>query len=122
MAGAVHVEGLREFQRACKHAQAETKKGLKKTLKEVGEPVRRDAESLAGSKISHITPRWSKMRTGLTASAVYIVPSARNRGGSPRPSLKGTLLGRAMIPSLEKNERETEQRFEQWLESIVDQF
>ena len=122
MAGEVKVVGLKEFQRACKKADKSVQKGVRKTLKKVGEPVRQEAQDLAVARIRNIGTRWPRMRTGVTAKTIYVVPSSRRAGGSPRPSLKGTLLGRSMIPALENKEIETFEAFERWMDEIVDAF
>lgn len=102
----VRVQGYREASRAFAKMDAELKAELTGGLKEAGEPVRAEAETLAVSNIRNIGDRWSRMRLGVTTSVVYVAPSARNRGGSPRPNLAGLLMDKAMSPALQAKEPE----------------
>lgn len=108
MAGLVRVEGLRDLQRAFKIADAAESKGLRRTLREVAEPVKLDAERLAVDTIPRIGFPWSRMRVGVTQTSVYIAPRERGKRsrGNPalrRPNLKGLLLDRAMEPALQQD-------------------
>lgn len=123
MAGSmVKVEGLREFQRACNKAPKDARKEMRKRLKAVGEPVRAEAERLAAGGISNIGPRWSRMKTGRTASGVYVAPRARRGGGTPRPNLAPLLLTRAMIPALTNKSEEVVREFEDMIDNLVRDF
>lgn len=95
------ISGLRELQRALSKINREVANEVREELKKVAEPVRSDAEHRAFSAIRNIGSVWSRMRTGVTMSSVYIAPSARRRGGSPRPNLGVLLLEEAMWPALE---------------------
>jgi len=105
--GAIAVEGYRECSRAFAAMGGDAPKELRAALAVAGEPVRRDAESLALANITNIGDRWSRQRLGITRTFVYIAPRARNRGGSPRPNLGPLLLNRAMWPAAKQHEGET---------------
>lgn len=117
---AVVVEGLRDLQRAFKVADETLARELTKSLKELAEPVRADAEKLAVIGIRRITLPWATMRVGVTRSSVYIVP--RKRGTRlpqrRRPNLKDLLLDRAMIPALEHNEERVLDGMEDLLDTV----
>lgn len=103
----IRVEGLRELQRAFTLADKTLERELRDTLREVAEPVRADAERLAVSGIPMIGLAWSRMRVGVTRTSVYVAPRQRGVRGNAtrkRPNLAGLLLGRAMLPALERNE------------------
>lgn len=107
-APAVRVEGFRDLQRAFKLADASARKALRAVLKEIGEPIARDAETLATARISRIGKPWSQMRVGLTTTLVYVAPKQRGRLSKQnparrRPNLFDLLMGRAMEPALDQN-------------------
>ena len=119
MSGAVAVTGLREFQRACANSDKELKDFLRTGLRALGEPVRKSAQALAGSEISHIGDHWSRMRLGVTAGGgVYVVPFSRGRGGSKRPNLANLLMDKAMQPALDQHTEEVVAGFELLLDRI----
>jgi hypothetical protein len=115
------VTGLREFQRACRSAEKATRTEVTKALRDVGGPVRDEAEQLAQSQIRNVGARWSGMKVGSSVRSVYIRPSARRAGGSPRPNLGGLLM-RQMIAAAENKQDETIRRFEEALDRIADVF
>lgn len=116
----VAVEGLRDLQRAFRVADETLSRELTKTLREVAEPVRADAERLAVAGIRRITLPWSAMRIGVTKTSVYLVP--RKRGARfpqrRRPNFKNLLLDRAMLPALERNEDQVLEGMEDLLEHV----
>lgn len=119
----VRVEGLRETQQAFGRLSADLKKNFRKDLAEAAEPVRAGAESLAFTQIDNMpdSPRWSRMRVGVTLSYVYVAPRSRRRGGSPRPNLAGLLLHRAMEPSLDAHKGEVVSLLEQKLDLMINE-
>lgn len=112
----VHVEGLRELQRAFKAADARLQRELRSTLREVAEPVRADAERLASGNIP-TAGAWAQMKTGATGTAVYIAPKQRGRKHK-RPNFGRMLLGLAMVPAVERNEPRVVKGLEDWLDAI----
>lgn len=116
--GAVRVDGLRELNRAFKVADRSLQKELRDSLRDVGEPVRADAEALAVAAIPRATLEWSRMRVGVTTKAVYVAPRARRRRGTARPNYAGLLLQRAMLPALDRNIGEVERRFDRMLAEV----
>jgi hypothetical protein len=124
----VVVKGLRELQFAFAHADRQTRLGLRTGLRHVAEPVQRDAEQLAASLISGMarSPRWSRMRIGVTRRLVYVAPrqkGARGRGNPRgRPNLADLMMERAMQPALERNEAYIERSVEELLDHVADGF
>lgn len=107
-APAVAVEGLRDLQRAFALADAASRKELRSALKEIGEPIARDAEAFATARISRIGKAWPQMRVGVTQTLVYVAPKQRGRLSKQnralrRPNLFDLLMGRAMEPALDQN-------------------
>lgn len=122
MAGqTVRVKGLRELQRACRSAEKATRTEVSKALREVGVPVRDEAQQLAQTQIRNVGARWSSMKVGSAARSVYVRPAARRAGGSPRPNLGGLLM-RQMVRAEENKRDETMDRFEEALVKIANVF
>lgn len=110
----VNVRGLRELNRAFTLAGKEAVKVKNAALRDVAEPIRMDAQSLAATSIPRIGPRWSRMRTGVTRVAVYVAPRSRGARGGPkrRPRFADLMEQRAMRPALERNRGQIESRME----------
>jgi len=126
MADAVRVLGLRDLERAFAKADRRLVGDLKDALEEAAAPVRRDAQTLAGTTIRnlHAGDDWSRMRTGVSRSVAYVAPVERGVKGRAnqrrRRNLADLLMGRAMQPALERNQRAVERRFELLLDEVVD--
>jgi hypothetical protein len=85
------------------------------------------AETLAQSQIGNMSssPRWSRMRIGVTRNLIYVAPRQRGtRGRRPggRPKLAGLLMDKAMQPSLDRHAHEIEYRFEHLIDTVADTF
>ena len=107
MAGAIHVRGFTELERAFKHVDTDLRLGLKGLLLAAAEPTRQRAEQLATSNIRnlHAGDRWGRMRTGVTTRVVYIAPKTRGTKGfgpQKRPSFGPLLMDEAMEPALDQ--------------------
>lgn len=105
----IRVRGFQELQRALRRAPRDLRLEVRRTLREVAEPVRRDAESLARANIRRIGVPWSQMRVGVTQKVVYIAPrqrgvKSRTDRSRRRPNLFDLLMGRAMEPAGIRNE------------------
>ena len=98
------------MQRAFSRADKDLSKDLRSTLKDVVEPVREEAERLAGQKIRNMGEGpWAGMRVGVTRNLVYVAPKERGRRSAlRRPNLAGLLMDRAMQPALDAHEGEIE--------------
>jgi hypothetical protein len=124
VAGTVHVRGLAELNRALRRTDRDTRLGIRKELRSVAEPVRRDAETLAEATIPRIGHDWSRMRTGVTQSLVYVAP--RERGtkvkSRRRKNLATLLMDRAMDPALARNEDRIEDDFEDVVDRVCRDF
>lgn len=104
----VRVQGLAELEKAFKLAGPVANKGLRLALREVAEPVRRDAEALARGRITRIGVPWSQMRVGVTQRFVYVAPKQRGVKSRTdrrfrRPNFFDLLMGRSLEPALERN-------------------
>ena len=81
-------------------------------LRVVAKPVKETAQQLAMGEITNMTAHWARMRLGVAAKSVYIVPYSRRAGGSPRPddgtptSFVGLMLERSMEPALDQHRDE----------------
>jgi hypothetical protein len=65
------------------------------------------------------------MRVGVTRNLVYVAPrqkGTRGRGPRRRPNLADLLMSRAMEPALERHTGEIEQRFDELLGHVTDNF
>lgn len=116
----IRIEGLADLNRA--FALADRKVRLEKNaqLRELAEPVRADAESLAVATIPRIGIPWSRMRVGVTRTTVYVAPRQRGsrQPGTRRPNLAGLLHGRAMVPALNANQQEIVAGVDRWLGEV----
>ena len=103
----VRVSGLRETTRAFRRISKSLDSELVDGLKGAAEVVKTDAESFALGRIRNMpgSPRWAGMRIGVSRAqgVVFMVPSARGRGGRGRSNLANLLMERAMDPAVEKN-------------------
>ncbi len=116
--GAVQVKGYRELDRAFGELAKDLKRDNRKALRVVAEPVRRTAENLAVGNISNIGSHWSRMRLGVTARAVYLAPTSRRAGGSPRANLADLLMDKSMQPALDENEALIVAGLERWVDGL----
>lgn len=123
------VNGLRDVQAAFAVCERQTRLGLRSDLRGVAEPVKREAEQLALSKVRRMphSPAWAQMRIGVTGSAVYVAPRQRGvraRGPDPRrrPKFATLLMERAMEPALAHNEPQVEHATEAILERVAHNF
>lgn len=126
----VTVIGLRELTTAFAKIGGEVQTEFRASERQIAEPIRRDAESLAGSQIRnmHRSPRWMKMRTGVSRSLVYVAPRQRGvkgRGYDPRRRGKkfaDLMMNRAMDPALKRHTAEVERDVTQLLDRVAQKF
>jgi hypothetical protein len=122
----VNVRGLGELQRDFRKMSKDLDKDLVKQLKEAADPVKVEAKSLALTEIRNMvySPRWAGMRIGVTGARdlVYMVPSAKGRGGRSRSNLSGLLFDKAMEPALERHEEDVIERIDQYLGNLGDEY
>jgi hypothetical protein len=97
----IRIRGQAELEAAFLQVRREVLAEIKPVLKEIGGEVAKDAQSRAGTEIRNIGSRWERMRVGVTMKGVYVAPTSKRRGGSPRPNLAGLLMDRAMQPALD---------------------
>lgn len=126
-AGEIKVRGLRDMQAAFKAADRKLVRDLRSRLRQAVEPVRADAEQLAPARIKNVQPgdAWSRMRTGVTTTTVYVAPVQRGvyrRGDQKlrRPRFGDKLLARAMEPALEGRSGEITRAVEKVLDEVGD--
>lgn len=117
------VRGYSELLRADARASKDTKLGVRKALRVVAEPVRRDAEGLAVETIRNmgLSPQWARMRVGITTRVTYVAPRQRGARKNPyaqRPNLANLLAERSMEPALAQNVGNVERGFERMLDEI----
>jgi hypothetical protein len=123
----VLIEGQQDLFRAFKTADREARLFLRSEFRMVAEPVRRQAEELALTRIRNMrtSPKWARMRTGVTQRLVYVAPrqkGTRGRRAGRRPNLADLLMGRAMEPALDMNEPRIERAVERVFDEIADHF
>lgn len=119
------VENLRGLQTLFAKADKQVRLGERKAMRDVAEPVRRDVETLTETSIRNMprSPKWSRMRTGVTRTSVYVAPRQRGigRGDHPakRPNLAVLIRTRAMDPAEEKNAPLVRRTFEEMLDLVA---
>ncbi len=116
----IHVQGLRELNRAFKAADRTLSRELRVSLRAAVEPVRTTAEQLATEQIPRIGVPWSQMRIGVTTTSVYLAPKQRGTKfqSRRRPNLAKLLLERSMQPALEQNESLVVENVERTLATV----
>lgn len=134
MAGAVALKGYRELATAFAKSDKDTKKGLPLVMRQVAEPIRRDATSLTRTKIRKMDDRWSQMRVGVTRTLVYVAPKQRGiktRGHDPRrrgagymkaPDIGTMMMERGMEPALHRHEADVANAVERALDKLAADF
>ena len=126
MPGAVAVTNWRELNAAFAKSERATRLGVRAAQREIAQPIRLDAESLATQTISRVGLRWSRMRIGVTRTLIYVAPRQRGARGRDnprrRPNLGTLLMERAMEPALERHRPGLERNVEQLLDRIADDF
>jgi hypothetical protein len=127
MAGMLVVENYTNVMRAFAKADRDIRLGWRTEMRRVAEPVRVQAEQLAVATIPRMarSPKWARMRTGVTQKEVYIVPRQRGvRGRNPksRPNLADLMMNRAMQPALDRNRGNIIRGFEQALDRMAAEF
>lgn len=119
-------EGLPELRRAFRAADRALDRELVKGLRRSAEPVRADAEVLAGSSIRNMGPPgpgaqdWRRMRVGVTKDTVYVAPRSRSRGATKRRrrNLFDLMTGRSLEPALDANVDEVVERVDDVLANV----
>jgi len=123
MVGAVRVRGLRELSRDFRRMSGDISDELVDGLKAAAEDVRTDAENLALTRIRNMprSPHWAGMRIGVSKAQglVFMVPSARGRGGRGRANLATLLMERSMDPALQQNAATVERKVGDVLDSLA---
>lgn len=121
----IAVNGLRELNAAFARSDKQTRLGVRRVQRDLAEPVKLGAESLAVVRIPNVGLRWSRMRIGVTSALIYVAPKERGlRTGSARrrPNLARLLMDRAMQPALEARRPQLEADTELMLDRIADDF
>ena len=122
----VVVQGLRELNRAFADTDREIRLGWRAAERQIAEPIRQDAEQRALSSIPRMaaSPKWARMRVGVTRQMVYVAPRQRGvktkgRRQMGRPNLFDLLLERALIPAGEAHEHQTEIEVERLMDRVA---
>src|SRR3954454_12179854 len=117
------VHGLRELKRGFANTDREIRLGWRAEMRQGAEPVRRDAEQLALTSIRRMpsSPKWSRMRVGVTQKMVYVAPRQRSTKtpGRRRPNLANLLEVRALDRAGQAHEHQTEARVEQLMDRVA---
>lgn len=116
----VRIDGLRELSRAFAVADRRLSREFRKGLRSAAEPIRADAESLAVERISRIGLEWSRMRTGVSRTSVYVAPRKRGSktGAGKRRNLFDLLGFRSLEPALDRNIDDVSRRVDGVLETV----
>src|SRR4030095_16888663 len=124
---AVRIKGLNGLIRAFGNADKALRDDMRDALQEAIAPVRSEAQRLAGTQISHLSPSrpWVRMRSGVYTSVAYIAPverGAKGRGNERRrrPGFADKLLSEAMEPALEGNQDVVADRFAGLINEVID--
>ena len=121
--GTLRVRGYNETIRAFNRADKALKTEMRAAFRDVAEPLRSEAESLAAARITYVGPKWNRMRTAITTNLIYVAPKERGRlskknRGLRRSNMADLLMDRAMQPALDRNEADVADRFDEALGRI----
>jgi hypothetical protein len=119
------VTGFTQLERDLKATGPEMLKAMRTGLTIAVQPIKKDADALALTKISGmkrarksarrhagfigpLLPAWSVQKTGQNTKEVYMVPTekgarARENSALRRPNFAGLMLGKSYDPALEAN-------------------
>jgi hypothetical protein len=114
----VQVEGYRELMRSFALISDELKLGLRYKLAEAASPAGARAAQYAYDRIRNMGERWSRMKIGVSATAVYLAPASRRRRGSPRPNLGPLLLKESMLPAATEQMPVVRENLDAWLTEL----
>ena len=113
----LRVEGYREFQRAVRRADKESRTEVRGALRESGDVVRADWQNRLGL----IDARSAAgLRTRVRTRGISVEQSLRRTTGT-RPDY-GSLQMRRGVAALESKEREVVATFERGLDRVCDHF
>ena len=114
----LRVDGYQDFMRACAKADSATKRAVRATFRDVGDPVKRDAAAL----FSDIDARSAAgYRTVVRQRGVAVEQKFRKTTGK-HPEFGALQMRRALVPALEENEAETNRAFEHAIDHVCDRF
>lgn len=117
----IRVDGLRELLRVTDQLPKDVKKGVRKELRAVAEPVRDDATRLF---LSEVSADPSKTRYGISVRKVGTITVEQRRKGksgrrsAKRPKFTDLVMERSLAPALERNEGEIVAGFNRVLDSL----
>ena len=128
----VEVVNLDELNRAINLSGKLYAAAMHKGLLQAAEPVKQDADSLAGENFSGMKrektqPTWQIQRKGQTIHEVYVAPT-RGRGGNKKikfgdpgysaarsEKFRNMMMGKSYEPALERNRARVVATVEQWI-------
>jgi hypothetical protein len=118
----VKVHGLRELNRAFKAVAGDLDKKLIEELKEAAEPVAKETEQLALTRIRNMpsSPQWAVMRIFVSKANATVSMFPLQRGRRNRGAGLGPRLQEAMDIGLEHNENEVHNRIDGLIGRIAD--
>jgi hypothetical protein len=120
----LRVKGFTALQRDLAKTEKRIRDDIHQQIRQAAEPIRRDAETFARHRISHIGRQWFRMRIGLTPHGIYVAPrmrATRNRSRK-RPNLARLLERRAMTPARRKNTQLVKRRVQKVINRNVQRF
>ncbi len=103
-------------------APAEWRRLYRAKLRQIAEPTRLTAESLALDRIPRMwdSPQWAGMRTVVGKVEAFVAPRRRGTGGARnRPNLGDLLDDRALDPAGEANEKQVERDLDRLTDQLM---
>lgn len=118
MADAVRLKGYRELLRASDRAEKDARREVRSEFREVGEIVRVDAHS----RLRELSETSAEgLRTRVRQRGVAVEQSLRRTTGN-RPDWGETQMRDVLVPALEDNQEEIDDRLEEALDRVADRF
>ena len=117
----VRVEGLRELLRVTDQLPKQVRKDIRDQLRQVAEPVRREAQELF---LTRVSSNQRKTRYGVSvrkAGTISVEQRVKGKSGNPklhRPGFTKLVWQRSLAPAVEHNEREVVAGFNRVLDDL----
>jgi len=114
----MRVKGYREFVRATNRAGLESRRAVRTAFREIGEPVRAEAQRLFEKYDARSAAAF---RIGVTQRGVFVEQGIRKTTGTS-PDYGALQMRKALVPALRLKHTDVEKAMERALDGVADHF
>lgn len=115
MSDTLRVRGLREFIKACDHADRAVKRGLRNQLKAAGEIVAVDARK----RFEQYSPESARTFRVVVRQRGVAVEQSRRKTTGERPDWGNTQMKKGLLPAAADKQEEIEFAVEMMLDRVI---